>query len=248
MGDAISVLGLLTGPPDDWTPKRADLPIRVQVELGCAQEQTVELGLSVVDLTGQELVRQATDLSVPAGRCWIEAWLPAGALASGRYSLAAQVTGHDLFRSRHLLEVWPGAGAGPGAAPAGWRVHCSAMARPPSLRHVLQLRLRRPDGGEPLAFRGDEPVEAVARLDLGDLERPLLRFQVFSRAGELLLGTNTNRWGADLGCGGEVTVRVAYDRLNLVPGCYLATVGLWPDEAAPVPVEARHGYHEILVE
>jgi len=248
MGDAVSVLGLLTGPPDDWTPKRADLPIRVQVELASPGAQTVELGLSVADLTGQELLRRAAEVTVAAGRCWVEAWLPAGALAPGRYSLAAWVTGHDLFRSRHLLEVWPGTGSASAPAPDAWRVHREAMPRPPSLRHVLQLRLRRPDGGEPLAFRGDEPVEVVARLELGELASPLLRFQIFSRAGELLLGTNTNRWGADLGRGGEVTVRVAYDRLNLVPGCYPATVGLWPDESAPVPVEARHGYHEVLVE
>jgi hypothetical protein len=52
-----------------------------------------------------------------------------------------------------------------------------------------------------------------------------------------------------LGCGepGAAEVELRFTALNLMPGDYMVTVGLWADEAAEQPFDVRHGGFQLNV-
>jgi len=249
--EVVCITGLLTAAPNDWSPKRCDHPLPVHAELEATGEARCELALSVQDTAGQTVLRHAGEVALTAGLNRARTVLPAHLLAPGRYSLLLEAAS-ARFRSRRLLDAWLPPDAGRDGATGGaelWEVRPGPLERPAILHHVEQVRMRRPDGSEPLAFRGDEPVQVIARLNLEGLPPgPLARVQSFALDGTLALGTNTARFGLDLGRGGRRELVLSFERLNLTPGRYLTTVGLWRDEAAPEPIEALHGYHELWVE
>lgn len=247
----VCVTGLITAAPNDWSPKRCDRPVPVCAEIEATRAGRCELALTVEDTGGRAVLRHAAEVALATGLNRVEATLPAHALSPGRYSLLLEAGG-DRFRSRRLLDAWLPSDAERGRAPGDappWEVRPGPLERPAILRHVEQVRMRRPDGSEPLAFRGDEPVQVIARLHLEGLPpNPLARVQSFALDGTLVLGTNTARFGLDLGHGRRRELVLSFERLNLTPGRYLTTVGLWRDEAVPEPIEALYGYHELWIE
>jgi len=254
MEHTIAITGLQSA-PDECSPKRLDQPIRFLVELLAPQgwHDDVDLDLLVEDLDGGVALQCSGRVHPGPELSWAETTVPSHTLGPGRYNVAARVPGHDCFRSRHLMDVWLPAiseadRSGPDGPPT-WRVHPGTMPRATGLYHVEQVRIQRADGSEPRIFRGDEPIRVITRLAMDGIPAsPLIRVQFFSLRGELMVGTNNERWDLELGQGGRRVVTVEIDRLNLPCGRYLVTVGLWPNEGDPCVLEARHAFHEILVE
>jgi hypothetical protein len=88
-----------------------------------------------------------------------------------------------------------------------------------------------------IGFKVDKPVAG-----------PVLRVQLFNRdnpAGDnvFVFGTNTDRFHLDLGnlAPGPGEARLTFYRLNVLPGVYRLTIGIWPDEMAAAPYDVRHG-------
>jgi anaerobic magnesium-protoporphyrin IX monomethyl ester cyclase len=80
------------------------------------------------------------------------------------------------------------------------------------------------------------------------VEAPVVRVQLFnnenpSRRNVLVFGTNTARFDPPLGTlpAGRGAVRLHVARLNLGPGFYPLTTGIWPDEASEEPFDVQHG-------
>jgi hypothetical protein len=254
---SISITGLQVAVPEDDSVKRTSEQIIVQVELRSAEERSTRLELEVCDLRGEVIFANCGPVDLPRGCSHASATIPPGTLGPGRYSLGARTAEAGLHRHRHMIEVLAGPGeatAAAAAAAAGqgggtWEVTEGTMPRAPHLRRVEQVRFALEDGSEPLHFPSDRPVRITTRLDLEGLAAdPLLRVQIFSQSGQLMVGTNTTRWEVALGAGGNRTVRVDFERLNLAPGHYFTTVGLWTDEVSGDPIEARHGYYDLLVD
>lgn len=239
-------------------------PIELQLELQAPGRQRLELEWTLTGLDGQVAFAHrgtvVTGAASSAATWWVELALPPQSLGPGWYSLAASLSGPpgtDFHRSRQLVEL-----ADPPACCAARQqtaasrtpkdvlsIRPGSMPRGRDRRRVEQLRIQLEDRGEPLWLPGDAPVRVVARLNLDGLPcaDPLLRFQVFSQGGELALGTNTRRWDLSLEGDGQREICIEYARLNLTPGRFPVTVGLWPDELDGRALEARHGLFTLLV-
>lgn len=227
-------------------------PLRIQLELQAAHEQELEVVASFSHLRGGEVLRREARLRAPQGSSWHELRLPPDSLPRGRYSLAVELVGHDLHRSRRPVDVLQV----PEALPPSlqdeygvWTRGQGELPRDVELWRVEQVRVQTASGAEPAVLPADQPIAVEMAFRLTGLPPdPMVRLQLFSAGGKLLLGNNTSRWGISLGQGDRRTLRARFERLNLESGHYLVTVGLWSDEWAAVPYQARHGYYELLVD
>ena len=264
----IRITGLQIAAPDERAVIVSGRPLRVQLELyrtvdgasGAHQQQgeadreaplLCQVAMDFADIQGNSVLNRSAPVSLPAGSSWIEMRLPPDSLALGRYSLSVAVPGHDLHRSRRLvdvLEVPPPVPPEQQERYGQWSLMEGQLPRDPGVWRVEQLRIQTP-AGEPAVIRPGEPMEVLMRLNTAGLPPdPLVRLQIFSQSGELVLGTNTVRWGLRLGQGPPRTLRASFAQLNLEPGHYHATVGLWQDEWSTEAYQARHGYYEFLVQ
>ena len=94
-----------------------------------------------------------------------------------------------------------------------------------------------------LMFSVHQPVpDPAVRLQLFNKENP-------QRENKFIFGTNTARCGVKLGelQPGSSQVRLHLHQLNLQPGAYSVTVGLWPDAESEVALDAHHGLSWIVV-
>ena len=248
----VEITGLQIASPDERSVIFQGRPLWVQLELVNHFEEPVEVEAEVElsQALGQPRLHCSAPLTAPAGRSWFEMRLPPDSLPLGRHSLAAHLPGHDYHRSRRLVDVLQvPMGLPPHLADPWmvWQQQPGELPRDAKIWRVEQVRVRS-GGTEPVVFPSGAPVEVIARLDRAGLEPgALVRVQVFSLRGELVFGTNTKRWELSLDARGRWTLWTNIDALNLTPGHYLITVGLWGDEGSIEPIQAQHGYHEIFV-
>lgn len=225
------------------------LPVRV--ELWAEAEGEQELVLELFDLDGHLAHWSKTQLCLPAGQCWIESLIPPDVVPTGRYQLRASIVGHDCHCCRRPLQVFAAPCPTPqqvGEKLAGCQALPGPMPRSKGWVMLEQVRLCLEGGDEPPVLPFQASVRFEIRLNLEGLSSPpCVRVQIFSAADEMLTGTNTTRWELDLPHQGRAEVTVEYERLNLTPGRYLFTVGLWPDEGPVAPIEARHAAHELVI-
>ena len=84
------------------------------------------------------------------------------------------------------------------------------------------------------------------------VHNPLVRLQFHRSDGLMVHGTNTHRQGLDLGTvHGRFTVRLGFERIDLLEGDYYVSVGVWPDEyrslAVGRPFDVRQAAHVLRV-
>ena len=247
----VEITGLQIASSDERSIIMQGRPLRIQLELHNSTTEPVETEARVdfSDIWGVSRLVRVAPVTVPEGRCWIEMRLQPDSLHLGRYSLSVEVLGHDHHRSRRLVDVLQ---VPDGLPPhlcdewGVWTVQEGALPRDIKVWRVSQVRMRC-DGGEPALIPPGALVEVVMHLDLCDLPSDLLvRLQIFSQRGALMVGTNNVRWGIDMEARKWV-LRAQFDALNLAPGHYLATVGVWEDEWSDEAFQARHGYYEFDV-
>jgi hypothetical protein len=245
----------------------AGQPLAIQLELLMPTgEQQLEICLTLTALhLGEARVCLAFErqsiVQAPGsdGRCWAELVIPPWTLGTGWYSLAAAVSGSsgsDFFRSRRLVEVVDHPAQRKEKKQTDeivtqtgeWTVRPGRMPRLPGQARVEQLRIQQ-GCEEPLVLAGELPVRIVTRLQMAGLprHRPVLRLQIYSQARELLLETDTDRWGLDLGSRPTVAIEIDYEHLSLPPGRYTLALGVWPDARSTDPCEERDLSHTLLV-
>jgi hypothetical protein len=86
------------------------------------------------------------------------------------------------------------------------------------------------------------------------VEAPVIRVQLFVEGVPLwsrvvLFDADSGKFGVDL-LGGQIgrrSVRLTIPQLNLAPGRYHLTIGVWPDSAAPRPLDIHHGAYHLHV-
>ena len=248
----VEITGLQIASPDEQSLIVRGRPLWVQVELVNHLPHPVEVEgvVDFADVRGLSRLTRSAPMVAPPGRCWAEMRLPPDSLPLGRYSLSVALVGHDLHRSRRLVDVLQ---VPPGLPPrlsepwGRWSPRPGDLPRDALVWRVEQVRISVQDT-EPAVIPPGAPVEMVMRFDLNGLPPgTLLRLQIFSNTGELVLGTNSRRWGICPHTEGRWVLRARFESLNLAPGNYLITVGLWEEEGALKPYQARHGYYELFV-
>lgn len=246
----VEITGLQIASPDERSVIVHGRPLRVQLELvnHFPHVLEVEAVVDFADIWGVSRLIRSAPLTVPLGRSWHELRLPPDSLPLGRYSLSVAVVGHDLYRSRRLVDVLQ---VPPGLPPhlaepwGQWSQREGELPRDALVWRVEQVRIQ-VDGREPAVIPPGADVEVIMRVDLNGLPPdPMVRLQIFSLCGDMVLGTNTIRWGIAFEERGRSELRASFCPLNLAPGNYLITVGLWEDEWASSAHQARHGYFEI---
>lgn len=249
----VEISGLQIASPDERSIIVQGRPLWIQLELINHHPQPVEVVAVVdfADVRGVSRLNKSAPVTVPLGCSWVEMRLPPDSLPLGRYSLSVAIVGDDFHRSRRLVDVLQvPLGLPPHLCdPWGeWTLCQGKLPRDHKVWRVEQLRVQA-GGGEPLAIPPGAPVELVMRVDTTELPPDLMvRLQVLSLGGELLVGTNTKRWGLHLDEAQRWVLRASFEALNLAQGHYLATVGLWEDEWASEAYQARHGYFELFLE
>ncbi len=100
------------------------------------------------------------------------------------------------------------------------------------------------DGGGRRAetFRTGEPMSVAIRFRCREpVADPLFRVQFFRSDGLWVHGANTARGDFSTGVlAGEGEIVLAYERMNLLEGDYLVTVGAWPDEYRSAFTDIAH--------
>ena len=229
------------------------LPLTVQVEMDSAEAYAAEAVLELSTLWGDVVFRHVAPMEIFPGRGWSEISLPPGLLHPGRYLISVGFPDHDAHICRHPLAMFgrPSPEGPDLEQVSSWSSLPGDMPRISNHLYILQVRLRTAGGGaEPALFPSHAGLQALIRLNLRGLpNEPLIRFQLFSPAGELLFGTNTNRWDIALDSERkEASLTLDLEHLNLAPGQYHISVGVWGDEQPGThPIECMHGWFELLV-
>jgi len=116
---------------------------------------------------------------------------------------------------------------------------------------VDAVRLCDQHGEERSEFASGEPLSLHVRCTAqgAPVEDPVVRVQILRESDGLLChGTNTARQGLRLGrLAGAKHVVLAYERLDLLEGTYLVSVGAWPDEEAVRPYDLHDAAYRLLV-
>ncbi len=116
---------------------------------------------------------------------------------------------------------------------------------------VDAVRLCGRDGRERSEFRVGESLSLHVRCTAqgAPVDDPIVRVQILRASDGLLChGTNTARQGARLGwLAGSRHVVLMYERLDLLEGSYLVSVGAWPDEEAIRPYDLHDAAYRLTV-
>ena len=114
---------------------------------------------------------------------------------------------------------------------------------------ITEVKFFNKEGKECHVFETGESMKVKLKYDVKErIKNPLFRAQIYKIDGTFCHGTNTDRHDIKLGkLIGENSMGINYNELNLLPGTYLYTVGVWPNEQSKKPYDNHDKMYKFII-